>query len=118
MPFLKGYIPLVAWPVEFTDEFEEWWNSLHEQEQDAVAATVQMLQEDGPTLRRPASDVIASSKHPNMKELRAKVKGKEKHLRVLYAFDPKRTAILLIGGDKTVQSEMVRTVCVDSRCIV
>ena len=48
---------------------------------------------------RPHSDTIVSSRHSNMKELRGKVD--ERQLRVLYAFDPRRTAILLIGGDKT-----------------
>jgi hypothetical protein len=46
----------------------------------------------------PTSDVISSSRHANMKELRGSVN--EAELRVLYAFDPRRTAILLIGGDK------------------
>jgi hypothetical protein len=57
------------------------------------------LEEHGPTLPRPHSDVISASRHGNMKELRGKVEGR--HLRVLYAFDPRRAALLLIGGDKT-----------------
>lgn len=60
---------------------------------------VALLQRHGPTLPRPHSDVVVTSRHPNMKELRTKVEDKQ--LRVLYAFDPKRTALLLIGGDKT-----------------
>ena len=60
---------------------------------------VQLLQAFGPTLTRPHADVIVQSPHPNMKEPRGKVQ--ERLLRVLYAFNPKRTAILLIGGDKT-----------------
>jgi len=63
-----------------------------------IDAKVQLLEKHGPTLPRPHSDVVVSSKHPNMKELRGK--AGEALLRVLYAFDPKRTAILLIGGDK------------------
>ena len=43
--------------------------------------------------------MITSSRHANMKELRGKVE--DHHLRVLYAFDPRRTALLLLGGDKT-----------------
>ena len=57
------------------------------------------MEEHGPTLPRPHSDRIVTSRHPNMKELRGK--ADEGYLRVLYAFDPARTAILLIGGDKT-----------------
>ena len=89
----------MAWDVEYTREFESWWKSLSEDEQVEVAAKVQLLEERGPTLPRPHSDVITTSRHANMKELRAKVE--ERHLRVLYAFDPRRTALLLIGGDKT-----------------
>jgi hypothetical protein len=87
------------WEVEFTNEFEAWWNKLSEDEQDEIDAKVHLLEEWGPTLPRPHSDRIHTSRHQNMKELRGKVN--ERHLRVLYAFDPARTAILLIGGDKT-----------------
>lgn len=96
--FHRVYIPLVSWPVEYTDEFEEWWNDLTEAEQEKITAKVVLLQERGPILPRPHSDVIVTSRHSNMKELRASTATAE--LRVLYAFDPRRTAILLIGGDK------------------
>jgi hypothetical protein len=89
----------MAWEVEFTAQFETWWNCLSEDEQVEISAKVELLQERGPTLPRPHADVIATSRHPNMKELRGKVE--ERHLRVLYAFDPRRTALLLLGGDKT-----------------
>jgi hypothetical protein len=97
--FHESYIPYVEWEVEYTDEFGVWWDSLSESEQAELAAKVELLQEFGPTLPRPHSDTIVSSRHSNMKELRGKVD--ERRLRVLYAFDPRRTAILLIGGDKT-----------------
>ncbi len=93
----------MSWDVEFTDEFELWWNDLSEQEQDEIDAKVAPLEERGPTLPRPHSDVIHSSRHANMKELRGKVEGRQ--LRLLYAFDPARVAILLIGGDKTGDSK-------------
>ncbi len=89
----------MAWEVAFTDEFENWWNSLPEEEQDEIDAKVELLEEFGPTLPRPHADTIATSRHKNMRELRGKVR--ERHLRVLYAFDPRRTALLLLGGDKT-----------------
>jgi hypothetical protein len=60
---------------------------------------VLLLQRYGPALRRPHSDVIATSRHANMKELIIQHAGRP--YRVLYAFDPRRSAILLIGGDKT-----------------
>jgi len=71
---------------------------LSEDEQVEISAKVEPLEERGPTLPR-HSDVITTSRHANMKELRGKVE--ERQLRVLYAFDPRRTALLLIGGDKT-----------------
>ncbi len=89
----------MAWEVEYTDEFEHWWNSLGHEEQEEINAKVVLLQERGPVLPRPHSDVIVTSRHSNMKELRGSVEDAE--LRVLYAFDTRRTAILLIGGDKT-----------------
>jgi hypothetical protein len=89
----------VAWDVEFTVEFEVWWNTLSEDEQVEINAKVELLQEHGPTLPRPHADVIVNSRHSNMKELRGRVE--QRQLRILYAFDPTRTAILLIGGDKT-----------------
>lgn len=89
----------MAWEVEFTRQFETWWDSLSEDEQVEISAKVELLQESGPTLPRPHADVISTSRHANMKELRGKVE--DRHLRVLYAFDPRRTALLLLGGDKT-----------------
>jgi hypothetical protein len=93
----------MAWEVEYTDEFEAWWVSLTEEEQIELDAKIHLLQQQGPVLPRPHSDVIVTSKHANMKELRGKVVSPRHRaeLRVLYAFDPRRAAILLIGGDKT-----------------
>ena len=87
------------WEVEYTGEFGEWWNTLSEEEQEDVNAKVILLQRYGPALRRPHSDVIVSSRHSHMKELVIQRAGRP--YRVLYAFDPRRRAILLIGGDKT-----------------
>jgi len=89
----------VAWEIEYTDGFEVWWDSLSEEEQEEMNAKVELLEEHGPTLSRPHADRIESSRHSNMKELRGKVN--ERRLRALFAFDPRRTALLLIGGDKT-----------------
>ncbi len=89
----------MEWEVEFTDEFGRWWDGLTEAEQVDVDATVRLLQRHGPALRRPHSGHIQSSKHPNMKELVVQHAGRP--CRILYAFDPRRRALLLIGGDKT-----------------
>lgn len=88
----------MEWEIEFTEEFGAWWESLTVEEQEEINAKVELLEEHGPTLPRPHSDVIVTSRHQNMKELRGR--AGEAILRVLYAFNPRRTAILLIGGDK------------------
>jgi hypothetical protein len=89
----------VEWEVEYTDEFETWWRQLTEDEQVDVNAKVILLQRFGPALRRPHSGAISGSKHSQMKELIVQHAGRP--YRVLYAFDPRRCAILLVGGDKT-----------------
>ncbi len=89
----------MMWEVEFTDEFGQWWDSLSEKEQDALAASVMLLRQLGPGLPRPHTDTVKGSRHTNMKELRTQCQGRP--IRTFYAFDPRRLAILLIGGDKT-----------------
>ncbi len=89
----------MSWNVEYTDEYGDWWNLLSEEEQDDVEATVNLLVEQGPKLRFPFSSGIKDSKHSHMRELRIQHAGNP--YRVLYAFDPRRSAILLIGGNKT-----------------
>jgi hypothetical protein len=87
------------WEVEFTDEFFSWFDSLTEDEQDSIAVGVEELRQTGPGLGRPRVDTIHGSAHANMKELRTQHRGRP--IRTFFAFDPRRTAILLIGGDKT-----------------
>src|SRR5208283_41723 len=87
------------WEIEFTDEFGEWWNLLNEEEQESIAAGVELLRQLGPHLGRPHVDALQGSRHSNMKELRTQHGGRP--LRTLFAFDPRRCAILLVGGDKT-----------------
>lgn len=89
----------MAWDVEYTDEFESWWDGLTADEQESVAATVELLERLGPDLPFPHSSGVSSSRYGQMRELRVQHKGRP--YRVLYAFDSRRTAVLLIGGDKT-----------------
>ena len=88
------------WEVEYTDEFAQWWYSLTEREQESIDASVRLLEMLGPSLKffRHSSGVNGS-RHGHMRELRTQFGGRP--LRILYAFDPRRKAILLIGGDKT-----------------
>ena len=87
------------WEVEFTDEFGVWWDGLDEAERAAIDASVSLLEMFGPALGRPHVDSLKGSRHSNMKELRTQHRGRP--IRTFFAFDPRRTAILLIGGDKT-----------------
>ena len=87
----------MAWEVEYTDQFEVWWLTLSAEDQNSIRASVEVLEEKGPALGRPLVDTLKGSRHPNMKELRPTVGN----IRILFAFDPRRMAILLIGGDKT-----------------
>lgn len=87
------------WNVEVTDEFFEWYESLTALQQSAVLLDIGVLERIGPSLGRPLVDSLKRSKHPNMKELRTI--HRRRHLRTFFAFDPRRTAILLIGGDKS-----------------
>ena len=87
------------WAVATTNEFDEWFKRLAADSQAEVIAKVELLKQLGPRLPRPHADTLNGSKHANMKELRAATK--DEVLRIAFAFDPKRSAILLIGGDKT-----------------
>ena len=89
----------MEWEVEYTDEFGEWWETLSEAEQEDITAVVELLEQKGPQLPFPHSSGISNSKHNHMRELRIQHAGRP--YRTLYAFDPRRMAILLIGGDKT-----------------
>lgn len=89
---------MLMWEVEYTHEFEDWWETLTVEQQEAIDDRVMLLAEHGPALRRPVVGDVKSSRHANMKELRASKGGA---LRVLFAFDPRRHAILLLGGDKS-----------------
>jgi hypothetical protein len=89
----------MSWEVEFTEEFGSWWDDLDEDEQDSIDQGVGLLEARGPSLPFPYSSDINGSKHGNMRELRIQHRGEP--YRVFYAFDPRRSAILLIGGNKT-----------------
>jgi hypothetical protein len=86
------------WEIEYTDEFEVWWNELTENEQISVTAYVSLLEQLGTNLRFPYSSGINNSKYGHLRELR--IQHQSDPYRVLYAFDPRRVAILLIGGNK------------------
>src|ERR1700736_2967381 len=89
----------MAWVVERTDEMTTWYEGLSAGDQAPVEYSVAVLAEGGPSLGRPHVDTVNYSRHRNMKELRVQSSGRP--LRVFFAFDKRRVAVLLIGGDKT-----------------
>ncbi|MFQ5790890.1 MAG: type II toxin-antitoxin system RelE/ParE family toxin [Acidobacteriota bacterium] len=88
----------MPWEVEGTDEFAEWFESMSDEEQVSVGQVVDLLEEYGPSLPFPYSSGIETSRHSHMRELRVQHQGRP--YRVLYAFDPRHAAILLLGGEK------------------
>ena len=89
----------MEWSVEYSNEFGAWWYELKWSEQADVAAVCDLLADLGPRLPYPYSSDVKASRHGRMRELRVQSGGRP--IRVFYAFDPRQSAILLIGGDKT-----------------
>ena len=94
---------MFVWKITTTDAFDEWFAELGKAPKGGVAqaevmAKVELLRVLGPSLGRPHADTLNGSKHKNMKELRADTR--ESVLRIAFAFDPNRYAILLCAGDK------------------
>lgn len=87
------------WSIEYTDEFEKWWDNLTKAERKSSLTAIELLKQKGINLPFPYSSKIKGSTHEHMRELRFQHKGKP--YRILYIFDPRRTGILLVGGNKT-----------------
>jgi hypothetical protein len=93
----------VAWEIQFQDDFAAEFLDLPQAVQDELTAKLELLQRFGPQLQRPNADTLNDSKHANMKELRFKAANGV--WRVAFAFDPEKTAIILVAGDKSGGSE-------------
>jgi hypothetical protein len=89
----------MSWDVLFTDEYQAWLGSLDAEAVIDIYASIEVLKQDGPQTPRPHVDTLKGSRHANMKELRTQSKGRP--MRSLFAFDPLRRAVVLVGGDKT-----------------
>jgi hypothetical protein len=87
------------WDVSTTEEFDNWFCELDDDAKVEVIAKVELLKVFGPALRRPHADTLNGSAYANMKELRASTAGQE--IRIAFAFDPARKAVLLVGGNKS-----------------
>jgi hypothetical protein len=88
----------MRWEVNFDDLFEPEFDGLAESVQDEILARAKVLEQFGPQLGRPHVDTLNASKHANMKELRFNCDDGK--WRIAFAFDPKRTAVLLVAGNK------------------
>jgi len=88
------------WEVEFHPACEAWANDLPQADAEALLAAIKVLRVEGPNLGRPLVDRVEGSRHANMKELRPGSTGRTE-VRVLFAFDRQRRAILVVGGDKS-----------------
>lgn len=89
----------MAWEIEVSDEFKGWYESLNDEECVSVNGAIDVLEQLGPALGRPYVDTLRGSQYPNMKELRVQHQGSP--YRILFVFDPRRYAYLILGGDKT-----------------
>ena len=89
----------MAFTIRRTAEFKEWFDQQDKSLRRAMLAHIETLRERGPYLGRPQADTLKGSKLKNLKELRVQYRGDP--YRILYAFDPKREALLLVGGNKT-----------------
>ncbi|GLW13179.1 hypothetical protein Misp01_83070 [Microtetraspora sp. NBRC 13810] len=88
------------WEICVTNEILAWINALDERSRVQVVDAIDRLAEAGPSLGRPLVDKLEGSQVHNLKELRPGSAGRSE-IRILFVFDPWRSAILLIGGDKS-----------------
>jgi hypothetical protein len=92
----------LTWAVKVTEEYAAWFTELIKEDLPSatlVAQAVAALREEGPALGRPLVDRLKGSKIHHLKELRPGSRGRSE-IRIIFAFDPSRSALLLLGGDK------------------
>ncbi|MCL3778007.1 MULTISPECIES: type II toxin-antitoxin system RelE/ParE family toxin [unclassified Actinomyces] len=89
----------MRWDIRLWEDVESWVLDLDDDTYHLVAAAISRLESEGPALGRPTADRVKGSRHHHMKELRPGSAGRSK-IRILFAFDPERRAILLVAGDK------------------
>lgn len=92
----------MSWEVELHEEVDAWFCSLVEHDHetaDLIEEAIDLLAEQGPRLGRPLVDKIKGSRYHHLKELRPASAGSTE-IRLLFAFDPRRCAFVLVAGDK------------------
>lgn len=93
----------MAWQVKVTEEYAAWFTTLIKDDLRSailVAQAVAALREEGPSLHRPLVERLKGSRFHHLKELRPGSGGRSE-IRIIFAFDPTRSALLLLGGDKS-----------------
>ncbi len=88
------------WDVVLVEEVNDWYMRLDEKTTDLVSSAIDLLEQSGPVLGRPMVDTVKGSTFSNMKELRPGSSGGSE-VRILFAFDAQRQAVLLVAGDKS-----------------
>jgi len=96
------YSVQVTWTVRWHPAVAEWRKTLDSDTYQQLTAALRELRDEGPALGRPLADTVRGSRHRNMKELRPGSSGRSE-VRILFAFDPARQAVLLVAGDKAGQ---------------
>src|ERR1017187_10949314 len=99
---LKLGVRRLAWQVKATDEYAAWFTALIKEDLGSatlVAQAVAAPRGDGPSLGRPLVDRLKGSRIHHLKELRPGSRGRSE-IRIIFAFDPTRSALFLLGGDK------------------
>lgn len=86
----------MSWVVLLLEEVEGWYFGLDAEAMAAVTGAIDLLEQEGPALGRPTADKVKGSRFHNMKELRPAGTS----IRILFLFDPRRQAVLLVAGDK------------------
>src|SRR5688500_7769388 len=97
--FCRGHTARVAWTVEVTDEFEDWWDAVTEDERVSLDGMIHVLEMHGPSLNLPYSTEVTGSRHPELRQLR--VPHRDRFLCVLYIPDEQTAALLLLTGTTT-----------------
>ena len=97
----------MEWDILFDEDFAAWLVGLEADVRNQILAHANLLREHGPQLGRPHVDTLEGSAFTNMKELRVQFRGEP--WRILFAFDPNRAAILLVGGNKQGDKRWYRT---------
>ncbi len=88
------------WEIRVTDEWLAWFRTVDRAPQALISEAIDRLADAGPNLGRPLVDRVKTSRVHNLKELRPASTGRSE-VRILFVFDPWRSAILLVGGDKS-----------------